>query len=125
MKQMSRIKKAFPNLSSGFYDILLERIKQANFTNKRLEDAVNNLIDNYKYPTPPISAIISFDKKIKVYTYNDILEMVSLGGDYIFQQFEPVKIYNGTKPFWASVIDIQTYNIERHDTKHQQQSKKS
>lgn len=58
---VKRIKQTFPNLPAGFYDILCERLKANEFTDERFEAAVNNVIDNCKYPTPTIADFLSYN----------------------------------------------------------------
>jgi hypothetical protein len=58
-----KIKKAFPNLTEDFYDLLCERLKAHNFTDKQLEDSVNNVIDTCLYPIPTVGNFIFQIKK--------------------------------------------------------------
>lgn len=109
--EVVKLKIAFPNLPPEFYDILLERIKENGFTDKRLKDAINNLIDNFTYSTPTIANIISFDKRIKLYSYNQIIEMVNEYGTLIWQNYKPVKKI-GKMRFFASLQDIENYKLE-------------
>jgi hypothetical protein len=54
-----------------FFAILASRIKANAMSKKRLDDAVNNLIDNYKYPTIKIADVIGYDKRVRLYTYQE------------------------------------------------------
>ena len=90
INQTLKLKKAFPNLPEGFYDILLERVKETGFTDKRLKDAIDTLIDNFIYPTPAIANIIGFDKRVKLYTYQEVCDMIPQG--YKFEDFVKVKV---------------------------------
>jgi hypothetical protein len=81
VKNIAKIKSAFPSLPKGFYEIFSERITEDNFTSDRLTDAVNFVIDNCTYPTPTVAQFISFDKRVKVYKYPEIVEMVETGID--------------------------------------------
>lgn len=78
----SEIKNAVAMLSAAFpmdnkeeqarfYALLTSRIAANNFTSKRLADAIGNLIDNHPYKTIKIADVISYDKKIKLYSYNE------------------------------------------------------
>lgn len=60
---MQKLKKAFPTLPEEFYDILCERIKEHELTDKRLIKAVNYVIDNCVYPTPTIANFILYDQE--------------------------------------------------------------
>lgn len=76
---LSRLMFAFPKMSNEFFDILSERVVANKFTTKRLNDAINHLIDNFNYKELNIADIIKFDKKVKLYSYNDVCKMVSKG----------------------------------------------
>ena len=52
VRNFARIKACFPAISPEFYKILLERLKEKGFSDERLSDSVNNLIDNFQYPNP-------------------------------------------------------------------------
>lgn len=111
IKEVVRLREAFPNIPFGFFDILLERIKQNGFTNKRLTDAINYLIDNFTYPVPTIANIISYDKRIKLLTYAQLAYIVNDYGTRVFENFKPVKKIGNVRLF-ASIQDIETYKLE-------------
>lgn len=68
---MYRLRTAFPNMENGFFNILAERVAANRFTSKRLADAVNHLIDNFGYKNILVSDLIRFDKKVRLYTYEE------------------------------------------------------
>jgi len=72
--QIKKLKLAFPALEPGFYLLLKEGLRLYNFTDQRLYDAINNCIYTCIYPTPTIANIIQFDKKIKLFSYREVLE---------------------------------------------------
>lgn len=104
------IKKSFPSLPIGFYDVLTERLKNLNFSDQRLKDAVNHVIDTCVYPTPTIASFISFDKTFKIYNYSEYLEMVNegVGGD----SYKPIKLFGNKMPVWIHINDIEKYNLK-------------
>jgi hypothetical protein len=108
IEQTLRLKKAFPSLPQGFYDILLERVKETGFTDHRLKDAIDSLIDNCVYPTPAIANIISFDKRVKLHAYNDICDLVVKGSSW--GDFSKVKIKG--KYFWITNTDKEQFGIK-------------
>ena len=59
--------------------MLSERVRANKFTTKRLNDAINHLIDNFNYKELNIADIVKFDRKVKLYSYNDVSKMVSKG----------------------------------------------
>lgn len=86
IQEVSKISIAFPSLSPQFIDILIQRAIDKGFTAQRLKDAVNHVIDNCQYPNPTLANFLSFDKRIKVLSYNELVDLVSSNradfGDY-------------------------------------------
>lgn len=112
-----KLKQTFPSLPPGFYDIFSERLKANNFTDERLIDAINHVIDNCIYPIPTIANFISFDKKVRLYNHNDIIEMLN-DNPSAFKQFRPIKFENSSFPVYANIIDIEKYNLELAEKKY-------
>jgi len=106
-----KLKKAFPALTKDFFDIFSDRIKENNYTDKRLEDSINYVIDNCVYPTPTIAQFISFDKKVKLFKYEEIVKMLNDNSN-VFKSYKSVKIGNLSKPLYAHVTDIEQYGLE-------------
>ena len=104
------IKKAFPNLPTDFFDILDDRVKANGFSNQRLMDAVAHVIDTCPYPLPAIAEFISFDKKVKAYTYNEICDLIT-NGDKI-SNYQMIKYSDRPKPVWIHINDVSQYNIK-------------
>ena len=97
-----KLKQAFPKLPKAWFDLLEEFILQEQFTNHRLNDAVNNLIKTCIYPEPTVANLLSYDKKIKFYTYNDILDILHAGLINPFKNFTLVE-YNNTNVYVRTV----------------------
>lgn len=109
---ITRIKKAFPSLPIEFYEILKERIQSKGFTDIRFMDAVNNVIDSCVYPHPTIAQFISWDKRIPMFTYDQVLKKFNeseLGAKF-WDYYKQFNHYD--KPVWIHVNDIEKYNIE-------------
>ena len=111
---VAKIKKAFPALPIDFYEVFRERIRNTNFSDKRLVDAVNFVIDNCIYPTPTIANFISFDKKYKIYTYEKMLKKLDdYGNDSKFwDSYKSVLLPNYKERIWIHVNDIVMYKIQ-------------
>lgn len=107
---VATIKKAFPALPLSFYDVFMDMIMDSenNFSDDRLRDAVKHVICNCQYPQPTIAQFISFDKRIKVFTYNEYCKLCDEGAG---KNYQPVAINNNKVPVWAHVNDINQYNI--------------
>lgn len=81
LQSMNRLKAAFPKMSDNkeFFNLLSERVVANGFSNERLKDAVNQVLDNFQYKELVISDIIKYDRKIKLYTYSEVVSMVTKG----------------------------------------------
>lgn len=75
--ETAKIIVSFPQLDKLFFTVLAERLIKNGFTEQRLKDAVGYLIDNFKYPRPTIADIINFDKKVKLISQIELLNLVS------------------------------------------------
>ena len=110
LQQNIRIAKAFPQLHEGFYEILNQRLKENQFTDKRLIDSVNHVIDTCQYPTPTTGNFISFDKSVEVLTHNDLLKMLTDDRN-VFDRYEAVRIPEVDKPRYILKEDINKYGF--------------
>lgn len=112
IESVQRIKGAFPELPAEFYDVLQERIKANGFTSERLRDAVSNVIDNCIYPRPTIAQFITYDKRITLYTYEQILNKLKDYGEDIWKSYRAIKLPGLPKKVWIHINDIAEYNIK-------------
>lgn len=76
---MGRLRAAFPKMGNEFFNLLAERVTATGFTSERLRDAVNHVLDTFRYKELNISDIISFDRRARLYGYNEVCTMVSKG----------------------------------------------
>lgn len=90
-KCMARLKIAFPSLPKEFYGLLGNRMKEKGFTDDKMRDAINYVIDNCRYPVPAIAEFLSYDKVVKIFTYQEAAEMVTKG-KVSFDDFEKREI---------------------------------
>lgn len=107
-----KIEGAFPNLESGFYQVFFDRIKMHGFTNERLLDAIDHVIDTCEYPNPTIAKFISYDQKIQLFTYDQMIKK-SHEMQGIFKLYSSVQIADLKSPLWASNQDIEKYKLKR------------
>jgi hypothetical protein len=112
INSVSRIRNAFPALPEGFYEVFSDRIKDSGFTDARLIDAVNSVIDNCVYPTPTIAQFISFDKRIKVFKYSEIVKMVDDGDMNAFNRYNRIEFEGLPEPVWIHINDIAKYKLK-------------
>jgi len=88
VSSISKIKKAFPTLESGFYDVLCESFKRNKFTPKEMEESVNFVIEHCKYPQPTIADFVNYNPKRNMPKYIDDY------GDRYYLDVERGKYYN-------------------------------
>lgn len=89
---IAKIKGAFPTLPLEFFDIISDRFIEKGFTDERIKDSVNYVIDNCQYPTPAMAQFLSFDKRRKLYTYHEMLQKINDAGGDIFKYYNKEKI---------------------------------
>ena len=79
-KNMRKLQSAFPRQSKEFFNVLAERLIANGFTDERLTDAVNNVIDNFQFKELNISDIVRYDKKMRQYNYKEACKLVTEEG---------------------------------------------
>jgi hypothetical protein len=113
ISSVAKIKQAFPGLPAGFYEVFAERIKENGFCDARLRDAVACVIDNCIYPMPTIAQFISFDRRVKYHTYEEMLKITNENED-AWKNYQAVNI-GLPKKVWFHVNDIAKYKIKNED----------
>lgn len=73
--QVVKLKHCFPDVDEGFVIMLIDRISANRFTKQRLHDAIAHVVDTCHYQRPMIAEIVSFDRKVKTYTYTEMTAM--------------------------------------------------
>ena len=109
MQSIAKIKAAFPSLSTDFYNLFMDRVKEKGFSNKRLIDSVNNVIDNCQYPTPTLANFLQFDKRIKAISYDDLCTL-AMRNEAKFENYHRYSI-NGGKPFYIKKSDKDFFGL--------------
>ena len=112
VSNIARVKKAFPALPRDFFDVFTDRINESGFNDDRLRDAVNHVIDTCVYPTPTIAQFISFDKKYKVFTYDEMLKKCDELGAEIWKSYQSIDLTEIEKPVYAHINDIKKYHLK-------------
>ena len=111
-ENIAKLKLAFPSLELNFYEIFSDRIIANGFSNDRLKDAVNSVIDNCVFPSPTIAQFIAYDKHIKIYSYLDITKMLQYDAKP-FETYKSVRLSNKQpKPMYAHINDVEKYKLD-------------
>lgn len=107
-KCIAKVKAAFPALAPDFYKVLIERLQEKGFSDERLTDAVNNVIDNCQYPTPTLANFLSFDRRVKVLDYNQLVNLVT-SQQASFDDFVRIKMHE--RFYYVRKSEKELYNI--------------
>lgn len=100
---LNRLRTAFPKMGDGFFSLLAERARANGFTDERLRDAVNHVLDNMRYKELTVADIISYDRTAPLYTYHEVCSLVTRG-QATFDDFERVEV--GGRVFRVRKADI-------------------
>lgn len=112
--------KAFPGWSKEQNEILMDRFAENSFTDERMVDSVNHVIDTYQGygKLPNIANFIQYDKRYPLFTVAQMNAAVHKG-EYRDQDFAIVRIEGvsacksaGAKlPMFALKADINRHNL--------------
>lgn len=81
-------------MSDNYTAVLMDRMFTNGFTKQRVKDAIGHTIDTFHFKNLNVADIISFDRKVKTYSYN---EMIAMCNQYkTTEDFEMIEI-NGKK----------------------------
>ena len=98
-KNMRRLQSAFPKQGKEFFNLLAERLIANGFTDDRLTDAVNNVIDNFRYKELNISDIVQFDNRVKLLSYSQACWFVTERGYACGKEIHRMEVDGNT--YWA------------------------
>lgn len=95
----NKVRHAFPSITTEFLRLLVSRMRSENFSDERATDAVNHVIDTCEYPLPTIARFLSFDRRKRVFSYNEMLLFLSQNQGFTTKHFEIIEI--GGKKVWS------------------------
>tara|TARA_R110000796_G_scaffold213660_1_gene329734 strand:- start:66 stop:461 length:396 start_codon:yes stop_codon:yes gene_type:complete len=111
-KAMKKVVFGFPKLPIEFHSVLKERVKELGIGDDRLMDAVNHVIDNCIYPEPTIAQFLSFDSRIKLYDYNQYVELNNQLSGLAGKHYKSIEVPGQSKPMWAKISDIEKFKLK-------------
>ncbi len=106
---VKKLTVAFSGLKQDFLKLLLELLKENEFSNERYLDAVQHVICTCKYPSPTIADFIQYDKFIIVYTPEQFSTFC-----YVKEIDNPFKTYlivKGSSDIYIKIEDILKFNL--------------
>lgn len=98
-----RLQTCFPSMDDGFFRILSERIEKSGMSSKRLEYAVNKVIDTFTYKTLTIADILSIDVTRRAVTYETMCNEIAKNGGST-DMYESVRVEGMLKPLWIKKL---------------------
>lgn len=69
----------FSQTNAVVFDCFLELAREQGWSNKRLNDAVNNALCTIRYPSLTVADLMSYDRRRKIYTNAQMNELVNKG----------------------------------------------
>jgi len=108
------IRGSKPKLSTGWYEILEIMLDQDGFTDQKFKDAVQVMISTCPYPEPSHADILSYDKFIDAYTWEELLTNVKdASNEYRGKYLESfVRIIHYGEERWCKKEDAIKYKLE-------------
>ena len=108
---------AFPEIQDAKVHLMLDMMQEDGFTEQRAIDAVKQVIREHIAwgKEPPIGSFLSFDKRVKVYTYGELSTRHDKG-ELVFSDYEPIDLGHD-KPRFAKSDDIAKFNLKKWSTK--------
>ena len=97
-------------MSADFFNLLSERIAKTGMPSRRLEYAINRVIDNFTYKQLTIADVLSVDVKCRILSYSEMCNEVAKNGTST-DQYAPVYLGDSEKPAWVLKVDKERYNI--------------
>jgi hypothetical protein len=99
---VTTLMKAFPDQSEEFYVGLTTAVMKSGMRREQLADAVQNLLQNHRFPRFTFAELLSFDKSIPLYTHREVVELWQQG----WKQTEFVRETVDGTTFWAKRGDV-------------------
>lgn len=108
---IGKLASNFKKLDDSFFSVLAERAKQNGFDDEMLNKAVDSVIDNYVYADPKVADILKINSNVQLFTYYDIVEKNDSMQRKAFEYYRPIIVPGVERPMYASVHDIDKYNL--------------
>lgn len=103
------LKTAFPKLPNGYWQLILNRMGDKGFTDRKLIDATKHLIDTCPYPEPAPANFLDFDKKIEMISEFEMNEKATREGKDIRRFYDNIEIEG--RSYWTPKGNAGRYNL--------------
>lgn len=101
---------AFPDMKKEFFDLLTEQVIKSGMTSKRLEYALNTVLNTHRYNRLKIADVLNHDIKCKVYSYTEMCDEIhknNINQSY----YAPIRIGDSKKVSWVTRADKERYSL--------------
>ena len=76
-------------------------IDEEKFTDRRLDDAIKNLVKTCLYPEPTIASVLSYDRLCKLWTYDEALAYSNdFSTDRRKKFWDSLELFDKEKKLW-------------------------
>ena len=107
---IAKLSIAFPDMKKDFFDLLTEQIIKSEISSKRLEYALNNILNTFRYKQLNIADLLSIDIKCKVYSYSEMLNEMHKNATTM-SLYTKIFFGDNQKPNWITVSDKERYGL--------------
>lgn len=112
IKESVRITAAFPDLTPDFFRVFSDLLmNEGDFSDEKLKDAVTHVIKTCEYPRPTIARFLSFDKRLQLFDYRQIVKMTDQNRK-AFQDYLRIVIPGEEKAWYAYKQDVIDYKLK-------------
>lgn len=110
-----KVKDAFPELPASWFQVFNERIRENRFTDQRLRDAVNHVIDTFVHGRiPNVGHFISYDRRISLYTQKDLDKLAQHDWRSVYKEYGLIQLQDG-RVMYARREEIRKYALAEYD----------
>lgn len=96
-----RITTAFPAMTGEQVKILLGQMMDMGWTAQRASDAVDRVIRTCEFPAPTLARFLAFDRKKRLYTYDEMIKDVYDDPGLTTNDFK-TGVIEGTRYWWKA-----------------------
>ena len=90
--------------------VIAERISKTGMSERRLEYAVNRVLDTFRFQRLTPADILDIDVKCRILSYAEMCNEVAKSGAST-DDYAPIRINGAKKPGWVLKVDKARYHI--------------
>lgn len=105
-----KLAACYPDTSDEAFNVIAERISKTGMSERRLEYAVNRVLDTFRFQRLTPADILDIDVKCRILSYAEMCNEVAKSGAST-DDYAPIRISGADKPAWILKTDKARYNI--------------